>query len=110
MGGKDQGWIERRLRQVGLARRLLVLALLIWLGALAWLVASYPLMTNPLHLLHELERNALEPSLLALLAMLTPLMFGLVALLMLALLLFGLGCLSQERRLLQLLREGDGKS
>lgn len=97
-------WIERRLRQLALGRKALLGGLLAWLGALAWLVIQHPLMTNPLHLLRQLEQNAVDPSTLSVLAMLTPLMFGLVALLILFLLLLGIGCMVQERRLLELLR------
>lgn len=98
-------WIERRLRQVALGRKALLGGLLMWVAALVWLVMSQPLMTNPLHLLRQLEQNAVDPSILSVLAMLTPLMFGLVALLMLFLLLLGIGCLIQEGRLLRLLRD-----
>jgi len=98
-------WIERRLRQVALGRKALLGGLLMWAAALVWLVMSQPLMTNPLHLLRQLEQNAVDPSTLSVLAMLTPLMFGLVALLMLFLLLLGIGCLIQEGRLLRLLRD-----
>ncbi|MFZ5536810.1 MAG: hypothetical protein ACOZAP_04940 [Pseudomonadota bacterium] len=100
-------WIERRLRQVALGRRLILGGLVVWLGALVWLVLRHPLMTNPLHLLRQLEQNAVDSSTLSVLAMLTPLMFGLIALLLLILLLFGLGCMIQEGRLLGLLREKD---
>lgn len=100
-------WIERRLRQVTFGRRLILGGLVVWLGALVWLVLRYPLMTNPLHLLRQLEQNAVDPATLSVLAMLTPLMFGLIALLLLILLLFGLGCMIQEGRLLGLLRTKD---
>lgn len=98
-------WIERRLRQLALGRKLLAGGLLLWLAALTWLVLQHPLMTNPLHLLRQLEQNALDPATLSVLAMLTPLLFALVGLLMLFLLLLGLGCLTQEARLLKLLNE-----
>jgi len=98
-------WIERRLDHLALGRKVMLVSLLAWLGAVAWLVMRQPLMSNPLHLLHQLEQNAINPSMLSVLAMLTPLMFGLVALLMLFLLLLGLGCMTQERRLLELLRD-----
>lgn len=98
-------WIARRQRQIALGRKVLLGGLLVWLGALVWLVLRHPLMTNPLHLLRQLEQNAVDPSTLSVLAMLTPLMFGLVALLVLFLLLLGLGCMIQEGRLLGLLRE-----
>lgn len=98
-------WIARRQRQLALGRKLLLGGLAVWLGALVWLVLRHPLMTNPLHLLHQLEQNAVDPSTLSVLAMLTPLMFGLVALLVLILLLLGIGCMIQEGRLLRLLRD-----
>lgn len=104
---KDQApdWIPRRLRQLALGRKVLLGGLLVWLAALVWLVMHHPLMTNPLHLLRQLEQHAIDPSTLSVLAMLAPLMFGLVALLMAFLLLLGLGCLTQETRLLRLLNE-----
>ncbi|TQV64840.1 MAG: hypothetical protein FNT29_03700 [Halothiobacillaceae bacterium] len=100
-------WIPRRLRQLTLGRKVLVGSLLAWLAAVVWLVLSHPLMTNPLHLLRQLEQNAVDPSTLSILAMLAPLMFALVALLMLFLLLLGLGCMIQEARLLKRLDQRD---
>jgi len=105
--GARPDWIERRQRQVVLGRRLLLGGLVVWLGALVWLVLRHPLMTNPLHLLRQLEQNAVDPATLSVLAILTPLLFGLVALLLLFLLLLGLGCMIQEGRLLRLLRDKD---
>ncbi|MFZ5580887.1 MAG: hypothetical protein ACOZAQ_10570 [Pseudomonadota bacterium] len=98
-------WIERRMRQLALGRKVIASGIALWLATVAWLVWRYPLMTNPLHLLRQLEQNALDPTTLSVLAMLTPLLFALVGLLMLFLLMLGLGSLTQEARLLTLLRE-----
>lgn len=98
-------WIERRQRQLHLGRRMLIAGLVLWLGGLTWLLLRHPLMTNPVHLLRQLEQNTVDPATLAVLAMLTPLLFALVALLLLILLLLGLGSLTQEIRLLALLKD-----
>lgn len=99
----DHRFIEERRRRNRFGRPAMVGVLLLWAGLWAGLVIKVPLLANPFHVLPRLRADELEPSTVATLAAMCPLLFAVVGFLVLAFSLLALFWVGLERRYLDML-------
>jgi hypothetical protein len=77
---------------------------LVFLSALFfWLLFKVPNLVNPFHVQRQIDSNALTPTALKVMAVLTPLMVSVAFFLAAAIILFGFSAYANERRYLKII-------
>jgi len=96
----DERFLERRRRLVRIWPWVGSGLAVVIVGFWGYLVVRRPLLANPIHLMHELERHAVSEATLIVLAAIGPLMLLVTGLLLLVVVAFTFAAMANERRLI----------